>query len=235
MSTIGEIKEFPRKLDVEWKMKNFFSPASDDEFFFSPSFSFDGETWCIQMYPNGDGDNNSIGYIDLFLFRHSDGPPVNPEFYFALKSVSGKKFQGSYHMHVFTNEHYKSGVFKFMSRSKLLEKRSELVPDDTLTVVCTMRSTEDASKCRVILNYQIYILSLCFSFFTSHNMYAAFLLSSIYIRRKYRVREIFDFRFSMDLHVWRCPEHDLTIFRKCLSVCLYYFVDAVSQELMSGN
>ena len=31
--------------------------------------------------------------------------------------------------------------------------------------------------------------------------------------------KIVDFRFSMDLHVLRCPEHDLTIFRKCLSVC----------------
>ena len=29
----------------------------------------------------------------------------------------------------------------------------------------------------------------------------------------------FDIRFSMDLHVLRCPEHDLTIFRKCL--CLH--------------
>ena len=47
--------------------------------------------------------------------------------------------------------------------------------------------------------------------------------------------KIFDFRFLIDLHVLRCPEHDLTIFRKCLSVCLYYFVDAVSQELMDGN
>ena len=42
-------------------------------------------------------------------------------------------------------------------------------------------------------------------------------------------------KFSTDLHVLRCPEHELTIFRKCLSVCLYYFVDTVSQELIAGN
>ena len=40
--------------------------------------------------------------------------------------------------------------------------------------------------------------------------------------------KIFHFQFSMDLHVLRCPEHDMTIFRKCLSVCLYYVLDAVS-------
>ena len=44
--------------------------------------------------------------------------------------------------------------------------------------------------------------------------------------------KVFDFRFSMDLHVLRYLEHDLTIFRKCVSVCLYYFVDTVSQELI---
>ena len=31
-------------------------------------------------------------------------------------------------------------------------------------------------------------------------------------------RKILDIRFSMDLHVSKCPQHDLTMFRKCLSV-----------------
>ena len=30
--------------------------------------------------------------------------------------------------------------------------------------------------------------------------------------------QIFDFRFLMDLYVLGCPEHDLTISGKCLSV-----------------
>ena len=32
--------------------------------------------------------------------------------------------------------------------------------------------------------------------------------------------KIFDILFSMDLLVLRCPEHDLTTFRKCLSICV---------------
>ena len=36
--------------------------------------------------------------------------------------------------------------------------------------------------------------------------------------------KIFDFRCLMDLHVLGWPEHDLTIFRKCLSVCLWVCV-----------
>ena len=47
--------------------------------------------------------------------------------------------------------------------------------------------------------------------------------------------KIFDFWFSMDLHVLKCIEPDLTIFRKCLSVRLQNFADTVSQELMGGN
>ena len=47
--------------------------------------------------------------------------------------------------------------------------------------------------------------------------------------------KFFDNLFSMDLHVLRCPEYDLTIFGKCLSVSLQNFVEHVPQELMSGN
>ena len=32
--------------------------------------------------------------------------------------------------------------------------------------------------------------------------------------------QIFDIRFFIDLHVLGCPEQDLTIFGKCLSVCV---------------
>ena len=39
----------------------------------------------------------------------------------------------------------------------------------------------------------------------------------------------------MDLYILKCPEHDLAIFRKCLSVCMYDFVDTVSQELIGGK
>ena len=36
--------------------------------------------------------------------------------------------------------------------------------------------------------------------------------------------KIFDIRFSMDLQVLRCPEHDLTIFRKCMSIGLSVYL-----------
>ena len=44
-----------------------------------------------------------------------------------------------------------------------------------------------------------------------------FLLDSIK-EKNIKIVKIFDFRFLTDLHVSGCPEHDFTIFRKCLSV-----------------
>ena len=45
------------------------------------------------------------------------------------------------------------------------------------------------------------------------------------------------FRFLVDLHGLGCPEHDLTIFGKCLSVrlcvCDKNFVASVTRELMN--
>ena len=46
----------------------------------------------------------------------------------------------------------------------------------------------------------------------------------MYIRRIIGFAKIFGIRFSVDLHVLRCPEHDLTIFRKCLSACLSVYM-----------
>ena len=48
--------------------------------------------------------------------------------------------------------------------------------------------------------------------------------------------QIFYFRFLMDLHVLGCPEHDLTIYTKCLSVyisvCHANFVAPLVEKLM---
>ena len=49
--------------------------------------------------------------------------------------------------------------------------------------------------------------------------------------------KIFDFRFLMDLHILECPEHDLTICGKCLSLCRRVcdknFVACITRELMN--
>ena len=67
-----------------------------------------------------------------------------------------------------------------------------------------------------------------FTFFTTFFFH-------IHKKKEFDSRKFSATFFLMNLHALRSPEHDLTIFRKCPSVCLYYFVDTVSQELMGGN
>ena len=45
------------------------------------------------------------------------------------------------------------------------------------------------------------------------------------------ISKIFDFRFLTDLYVLGCPEHNLTVSEKCLSVCDINFVAMVLQKL----
>ena len=58
------------------------------------------------------------------------------------------------------------------------------------------------------------------------------LLSFILIEEIIGFVKIVDFRFLMDWHVLRRPEHDFTISGKCLSVCDKNFVASVAGELM---
>ena len=60
---------------------------------------------------------------------------------------------------------------------------------------------------RVVLNY-----------FNRKMLLRVCTFGSVY---KLELRKNFDFRLLTDLHFLVCPEHDLTIFRKCLSVCMY--------------
>ena len=38
----------------------------------------------------------------------------------------------------------------------------------------------------------------------------------------------------MDLNILGCPEHDFTIYTKCLSICNTDFMAALAQKLMDG-
>ena len=56
-----------------------------------------------------------------------------------------------------------------------------------------------------------------------------FLFSSIGIEESIGFVQIFDFGFLMDLHILGCPEHDLTIFGKCICLCMTNFAASIAQ------
>lgn len=150
MATIGEIDIVWKEFDIEWKIKNFFSLSRKNAVFYSsPLFSFAGGPWYLQIYPNGESDDETDGYIDLLLCRENSNPPIIRKFSFALKTMDGMKHQEKHLTCIFDESSMINGVYKFISRFELLERRNELVPADILTVVCNLNSsslTTDTSK-----------------------------------------------------------------------------------------
>lgn len=157
METLGEINIVWKELDIEWKIKNFFSLSRKKLFYDSPLFSFAGDPWRLQIYPNGDSDDETDGYIDLLLFRENSSPPIIVDFSFALKPVdgNGKKHEEKRLTSVFDENSIIDGVYKFISRFELLERRKELVPSDILTVICNLKSsswTKDTSRFHMFIH-----------------------------------------------------------------------------------
>ena len=154
MVSIGKLDVFPKGLcEINWRVPNFFSlPTKDGLWYYSPGFSFAGESWNLMIYPNGRSDHASTGYIGVYIWRQSFGRGIHLEFSFGLKTLEGVKKEEQYRLAVFETTK-STGIHKFVQRSKLLGKKSELVPDDHLTIFCTLRevkSTEYFGKYYVL-------------------------------------------------------------------------------------
>ena len=144
MVTIGKVHNVSKKLDFEWRIDNFFSISERvEKHFFSPSFLLAGEFWKLKIYPNG---KKYSGFVSLYLLRNytyfngSEDPTISVEWSFSLETCDKKRaheIQLEYEFD-YTDEEY--GIPKFLERSLLLEKKSELVPSGNLTLVCTVKS-----------------------------------------------------------------------------------------------
>ena len=95
-------------------------------------------------------------------------------------------------------------------------------------------SANKSSKFKIKISVKLYIISnfsekknhdLCWKFLIHIFIYFFFIFTFLYIsRRKYGFRAKFLFPVFDGFNVLGCPEHDLTISGKCLSVCLYVCV-----------
>lgn len=149
MPKIGKLSIISKEphLEIKWEIKNFFSLPK--LLFFSPSFSYDDETWYCRMDPSGDIWDHRSGWIYLALVRKSIGPPIRVKFTIALKTVNGEKVLESHYTEWFKKAGFGHPYLTFTSRSKLLERVSELLPSGILTVVYTLKileRSEDTSK-----------------------------------------------------------------------------------------
>ena len=134
MSKIGEMRETAS--GFEWEIHQFLSlPKDEGRSYCSPSMLYNGESWCLQIYPNG--CYRTFDYVNLCLVRLSTGPPVSIELSLSIKTVDGKKDLERHCTAVFDDFHYVHASSRFISRSELGRRETELVPSGILTLICT--------------------------------------------------------------------------------------------------
>ena len=148
MAVIGELEEIPKELTVQWKIIEFFSIS--EEVCISRFFSFTNECWYLRMYPNGNKRiSGTNGCISVYLCRKSSISPIKLKFSLSVKATAKEKVSETHQTYIFRVAEEGCGVHKLISKLELLEKKSELMPSDILTILCTLKrpeSQDDTSK-----------------------------------------------------------------------------------------
>lgn len=141
MSDNGRLGEIERKMEIkvfEWKISDFCSLSNcKNDWYTSPCFDFSNASWYFSFSPEGD-EESSEGYIALYLHCDDD---IGSHITFILElgfkredeveNVKSElvRFEGKYDIWCFSD---------FFLRTELLKRKSELLPEDTLTIVCSM-------------------------------------------------------------------------------------------------
>lgn len=139
MQDTGIISTYEHGVDlvVEWAIGDFFHLKDwDGTSFLSPEFSFGGKRWCLGIYPNGWSGYHSSGHVDLWL-NHCSMFGIRQTISLSLKTAEGDLYNEEH----YTRDFDYIGIntfYRFIPRAELIAKKSELVPNGVLTVVCIM-------------------------------------------------------------------------------------------------
>lgn len=151
---IGEVEKIPYEIQqIEWRIPDF-SVTEDEKYrcLASPTFSVTGVLWQLRLWPRS---NVASEFIDMFLAcepynkqKNESLPPeahrkYSVEYYFGLKKcddsvenlVSG----------TIEKDKYRNNPGEFIKKTQLQERKSELVPGNILTIVCTMKWVTEIS------------------------------------------------------------------------------------------
>lgn len=143
MAKIGDLCEIGGEVIFEWKIKDFLSlPDEKNVFYYSSTFYFADASWNLKIYPFGVAENQSEGYIGLYLLKRSYSRPISVNYTMGLKTLDRNKDPNHNFSYVFDQKDSGYGTPKLISRSALSEKKSDLTPSDILTVICTLKHNE---------------------------------------------------------------------------------------------
>lgn len=143
MAKIGDLCETKGEITVEWTIKDFSSLHQlIDVPYESPKFYFCGASWSIWLYPNGETRNESNGWLSLYLMRLSSGSPVTLTYSFCLESYNGYHNVNITEIGDFNEKEAGKGKSKVILNTSFMEKKSQLIPSDILTVVCCLKNNK---------------------------------------------------------------------------------------------
>lgn len=133
---IGEIKNFPYEIKhFEWRIPDFFTIVEDKIVFFyeSPAFSVADTSWHLRLHQI---PFDSLSFPQLFLYNNNKiKQEYLVEYFVGFKSYDGRI------------KHFGCGILKGdqlhsnkhkIDTSELMQEKSKLVPDNVLTITCTL-------------------------------------------------------------------------------------------------
>lgn len=140
---VGEVENISYGIKhFKWTILDFFTIVEDKKCTRCdcPTFSFADTSWHLRLYPNWWNDHE---FSQLVLYNDTERDYL-VEYNFGLRKCDG------------TMEHLLSGIlkgdqlssdqFNFVKKSELLWRKSELVPGDVLTVVCTVKLMTETTR-----------------------------------------------------------------------------------------
>lgn len=129
---IGELSEKARRF--EWKIPMFSTLCQTDSCFYdSPSFIFGSMKLHLRMYPPTD----NCDFLSVHLNYESE-PSCNVNFSFSIKKTDGTLIGTKTADESIMS--YQPGCDRFFEGCDLRKQQSELLPSDTLTIICDLEA-----------------------------------------------------------------------------------------------
>lgn len=142
-SIIGELKGIKDGMEVEWIINDFFKFAENSDVkYSSPSFDFGGETWCMWIYPNTLKPKDTVGQVKCFLIKYKSNSSIMVTYKLGLKKRDGNMDEKCSYTSTFKEEETGYGCKSIISKSELLERKSDLAPNNVVTIICKISREE---------------------------------------------------------------------------------------------
>lgn len=137
MGAVGKLEV--KEMKVYWEIPNFIS--LDNRYHRSSGFTFLNMNWQLKIDPFE--NHFTSDWIALHLERDNVALSCNIMCIFSIKKADGSETGIKDLIHAFGSNNNTLIAESFFTRSALKEHESELMPSNTLTIVCELKHLSD--------------------------------------------------------------------------------------------